>query len=135
MSFVPPADYTIDVHTHPIPDFYRQALIEADFPTKGGRVWVDGFVTPDFTIESYLANREEYKYQFSVMSITAPGVNFYNGDVRAKEMARRLNLQMHEWMQAHPTKLGAFVCLPLPNIEDSLEELKVRPTVLLYQVS
>jgi hypothetical protein len=37
-----------------------------------------------------------------------------------------LNDQMYQWTEQHPDKLGAFACLPLPNVEASLEEIKVR---------
>lgn len=123
-----PADYTIDVHTHAIPDFFREALIDAGFTTRGGELWIDGFTTPKWDVESYLANREKFNYHYSIMSITAPGVGFLDGNTRAVSLARKLNEQMHQWTEQHPDKLGAFACLPLPNIEASLEEIKVRST-------
>ena len=118
-------NYTIDVHTHPVPNFFREALIDAGYTLKGNDLYIDGFVTPPWDLESYLTNRANFNYHYSVMSITAPGLSFLNGNPRAVSLARRLNNQMHEWTEQHPDKLGAFACLPLPNIEASLEEIKV----------
>ncbi len=120
-----PENYTIDVHTHPIPDFFREALIDAGYTVEGGELWVDGFITPHWDIDSYLANRKKFEYHYSVMSITAPGLSFLNGNPRAVALARQLNDQMYKWTEAHPDKLGAFACLPLPNVQAALEELKV----------
>lgn len=120
------SNLTIDVHTHPIPDFYREAMIAAGYPTRDGtQLVVDGFQMPDFTIDSYVENRAQFGYDFSIMSITAPGVSFLNGNSQAATLARKLNKQMYDWTQEYPSSLGAFAVLPLPDIESSLEEIRV----------
>jgi Amidohydrolase len=128
MALQLPINYTIDVHTHPIPKFFRDALIDSGYPVRGGELWVDGFVTPAFDIESYIQNRKDYHYDYSVMSITAPGVSFLNGNPRAKTLARQLNDQMAEWTATYPDMLGALACLPMPDIQSSLDEIKVSTT-------
>ena len=125
-SPAPASNFIVDVHTHPIPDFYGDALIDAGYPASiRSDVIVDGFRTPNFTIQEYLASREEFGYSFSILSITAPGVSFLHGNLRAKELARRLNDQMSKWTQQYPKQLGAFGILPLLDIESSLEEIRV----------
>lgn len=117
-------NFRVDVHTHPIPDFYKEALIEAGNPaTSSSEVFVDGFKTPDFTMETYLQERSEHGYNYSILSITAPGVNFLNGNYQAQSLARKLNVQMAAWAKEQPMKLGAFGILPLPDIEASLAEI------------
>lgn len=117
--------FKIDVHTHPVPDFYRKALVEAGYPaTNFSDVFVDGFRTPNFTIESYVDERVEHGYNFSILSITAPGVSFLKGNYRAKELARELNLELDSYRKAYPSQIGAFGVLPLPDIESSLEEIR-----------
>ena len=119
--------FTVDVHTHAIPPFFRDALVDAGYETNdAGEVYVDGFRVPDFTLESYLENRQKFGYDFSILSITCPGVSFLNGNSQAKTLARKLNKQMSEWSQAYPRTLGAFAVLPLPNIDAALQEVKVR---------
>ncbi len=120
------SDLLIDVHTHPIPTFYREAMIAAGYPTKNGtELFVDGFRVPSFTIESYVENRAKYGYDFSIMSISAPGISFLKGNSQAPPLARKLNQQMFEWTQKYPESLGAFCTLPLPDIKSSLEEIRV----------
>ena len=127
-----PANFTIDVHTHPVPTFYREALIDAGYPYEGKTVIVDGYATPNWTLESYFKNREKFGYNYSVLSITAPGVAFLNGTEQACHLARQLNDQMFEWSEAYPEAIGAVCVLPLPNIEASLEEIKVSHLAQLH---
>ncbi|KAL1845461.1 hypothetical protein Daus18300_014527 [Diaporthe australafricana] len=62
---------------------------------------------------------------YSALSISAPGVNFLAGnETAATQLARNLNLAMHNYTQEHPTRLGAMCILPLPHIDASLEEVK-----------
>lgn len=117
--------FKIDVHTHAVPDFYRKALVDAGYSaTNLSNVFVDGFKTPEFDIKSYIDERVEHGYGFSVLSITAPGVSFLHGSYRAKEMARQLNLEMNGYRMAYPNQIGAFGILPLPDIQNSLDEIR-----------
>ena len=119
-------NFTIDVHTHVQPDFYNQALVDAGYGVeKDGRVFVDGFQVSAFDIETYLASRARHGYNYSLLSITAPGVSFLKDKKQAKQLARKLNDQMYEWTQEHPRTLGALCVLPLPDVEASLQELRV----------
>ncbi|KPI46058.1 2-amino-3-carboxymuconate-6-semialdehyde decarboxylase [Cyphellophora attinorum] len=117
--------FQVDVHTHPIPDFYKEALVAAGYnATSTGDVFVDGFRTPNFTIDSYLQERIADAYNYSILSITAPGVSFLKGNYQAASLARRLNDQMSTWAKEYPQQLGAFGILPLPDTEASLAEIK-----------
>lgn len=121
-----PSNFKVDVHTHPIPVAYKDALLAAGYGPPGTNVsdvFVDGFRTPDFTIESYLEERVRHGYNYSILSITAPGVNFLKGNMQAKTLARQLNDQMSAWSKQYPQQLGAFGILPLPDIEASLAEI------------
>lgn len=120
------SSFKVDVHTHPIPDIYREALVSAGYEASNlSDVVVDGFRTPyPFTIDGYLKDRREHGYNFSILSITAPGVSFLHGNLRAQQLARSLNDEMHQYIQANPNELGAFGVLPLPNLSSSLEEIR-----------
>lgn len=124
--------FKVDLHTHPIPEFYRSALIDAghETPAAGG-VFVDGWRTPDFSIKEYVQERADHGYNYSILSVTAPGVSFLNGNSKSISLARRLNDEMATYIKAYPKQLGAFACLPLPNIEAALEEIKVDPPLRL----
>ena len=117
--------FRVDVHTHPVPSFFKEALVDAGYLTQGAEILVDGFRTPNFTVEQYIEERVEHGYNFSILSVTAPGVSFLKGNSRAKTLARQLNDDMSSYMKTYPRQLGAFACLPLPNVQDSIEEIKV----------
>lgn len=124
-------DFTIDVHTHPIPQFYRDALADAGYPFDGETLIIDGYPTPAWSLDSYLENRARYGYDYSVMSITAPGVSFLHGNDRAKHLARQLNDQLFQWTETYPQSLGAVAVLPLPNANAALDEIAVgKPPAL-----
>ena len=125
ITMVSAQDFRVDVHTHPVPAFFKDALVDAGYATQGSEIVVDGFRTPNFTIEQYIQEREEHGYNFSIQSVTAPGVSFLKGNRKARELARRLNDEMASYMKTYQSQLGAFACLPLPDIEASLEEIRV----------
>ena len=75
----------IDIHSHFVPDFYRQALLDA------GHSRPDGIkAIPEWSARSALALMDELNIRTSVLSISSPGVHF--GDPRAAaELARHVN--------------------------------------------
>ena len=125
MAFSLPKDFKIDVHTHLVPDFYREALIDAGNTTSNGELVMDGFITPKVDLDAYMKNREKHNIGYSVLSITAPGCTFLNGNSKAKRLARRLNDELQRSVERYPGQIGALGCLPLPDIDASLAEIKV----------
>lgn len=44
----------------------------------------------------------------------------------ARSLAPQLNnTQMAEWIKRYPKALGAFACLPPPDVQEAIEEAKV----------
>lgn len=118
-------NFRVDVHTHVFPAFYKQALLDAGFPTnKAGNVLTDGFPAPNFTVEGLIYERVNRGYNYSVLSVSSPGVQFLKGQA-AKDLAHRLNDEMASYITTYPKQLGAFGLLPLPDIQASLDEIKV----------
>ncbi|KAL5361449.1 cytochrome P450 [Aspergillus floccosus] len=67
---------------------------------------------------------DDYGLNYSILSITAPGVNFLaSKPKKAQALARELNHILHDYTQTHPTKLGALCLLPLPNVKHALAEI------------
>ena len=61
----------IDVHAHFLPDFYRQALIEA------GQIHPDGMpAIPDWSEQAALDVMDTLGIQTAMLSISSPGVYF-----------------------------------------------------------
>jgi len=65
----------------------------------------------------------------AVVSLSTPGV--HTGDsVKARALARRCNEFSAELVHAKPDRFGGFACLPLPDVDASLEELSYALDVL-----
>jgi predicted TIM-barrel fold metal-dependent hydrolase len=122
-------NYRIDVHSHAIPDIWRQALLDAGYPIVNGTLTVEGFPVPEWTLDDHIDTMNKLGVGYATLSITAPGVYFVAEQPgKAKKLARAINEALHEYTLKYPTRLGALCLLPLPSIEDSLAEIEVRPS-------
>lgn len=106
----------IDVHAHFLPDFYRDALVEA------GQTRPDGMpAIPNWSEKEALSMMDKLQIKAAVLSISSPGVHFGN-DQTAKALSRRLNEEGTRLRQSHPGRFGLFAVTPLPNVEMAVEE-------------
>jgi 6-methylsalicylate decarboxylase len=113
---------TIDVHHHILPDFFWQATNEQHGP-------VGGISPAHWSPESAVSFLDEAQIDVAVTSISTPGVHL-GDDGAARVLARRCNEFSAELMQEHPTRFGAFACVPLPDVEGSLREIAYALDVL-----
>ncbi|KAJ5648978.1 uncharacterized protein N7484_002701 [Penicillium longicatenatum] len=109
------SDYRIDVHSHAIPSIWTQAMISEGFTVENGTLYNDGAPVPEWSLESHISAMDSLGVNYSTISITAPGVSFIKEAGKAQSLARRINLQLHEYTQSYPTRLGALCLLPLPH--------------------
>jgi 6-methylsalicylate decarboxylase len=106
----------IDVHAHPLPPFYRRALVDAGRgPSISG-----GF--PEWSPELALAQMDEHGIRTAILSVSQPGVHLGDGKA-ARGLARTFNEYLARLHSDHPTRFGAFAVLPLPDIEGALAEI------------
>ncbi|KAL2859321.1 amidohydrolase 2 [Aspergillus pseudodeflectus] len=118
-------NYRIDVHSHAIPDIWRQALLDAGYPIVNGTLTVEGFPVPEWTLDDHIDTMNKLGVGYATLSITAPGVYFLAEQPgKAKKLAREINEALHEYTQKYPTRLGALCLLPLPSVEDALAEIE-----------
>jgi 6-methylsalicylate decarboxylase len=113
---------TIDVHHHILPDFFWRATNEQHGP-------VGGIAPAQWSPESTISFMDEAKIDVAITSISTPGVHL-GDDTAARNLARRCNEFSAELIQRHPTRLGGFACVPLPDVEGSLRELSFALDVL-----
>ena len=67
----------------------------------------------------------------AVVSLSTPGV--HTGDsVKARSLSRRCNEFSAELVRWRPDRFGGFACLPLPDVDASLEELSYALDVLRF---
>jgi len=108
--------FTVDVHHHILPDFFWAATNESDSP-------VGGIMPPPWSKDAALSFIDDAGIDVAITSISTPGVN--TGDnAAALALARRCNEFSAELVREHPNRFGGFACLPLPDIDGSLEELR-----------
>ena len=106
----------IDVHHHVLPEFYKDAQRAAGIMGTAYRAF------PDWTPEKSLALMDELRIASTILSFTSPGIWF--GDrAQTRDLARRCNDYLAGLADAHPDRFGSFAFLPLPSVDDSLEEI------------
>ena len=104
----------IDVHHHAIPPVYATAL--------RGSVPIPGVDYPTWSPEASLEVMDRNGIDVAVLSITAPGVHFGDLD-QTRRLAREVNEYFAGLIQRHPSRIGAFAILPLPDVAAAKAEL------------
>ena len=107
--------FTVDIHHHLIPDFYRRAT-EHDGQSVGG------VLPAAWSQASALSFMDDAGIDVAVASISAPGVHL-GDDAAARALACRCNDFLAEMVRSRPDRFGGFAILPLPDIDGALEEL------------
>ncbi|KAJ7661672.1 hypothetical protein B0H17DRAFT_1185186 [Mycena rosella] len=78
-----------------------------------------------WTAEDHLAFMEKNNVSKSILSCSSPGIHLIPGDDAFEwwEVTREVNEYAADLKRKHPTKLGFFASLPLPDIASSLLEI------------
>jgi predicted TIM-barrel fold metal-dependent hydrolase len=106
----------IDMHMHAITPRYLSAFMRAT-----GLDSVAG--APAWSAEQHLAVMDRYETRLAVVSVPPPGV-FYGDCGEARELAREINEEYARLVVEHPGRFAALACLPLPDVEASLQEIR-----------
>ena len=99
-------DGKIDVHTHKLPQTYREALERASLGSS--------IRFPAWSPTMHLEMMDRHGIGASILSIAYPGTHWGDAEA-AKRLARRLNEEAAETVAAEP-RLGSFATLPLPDV-------------------
>jgi 6-methylsalicylate decarboxylase len=105
---------TIDTHHHMLPEFFFQATNEEANP-------VGGLKPQAWSIEGSLAFMDKVEIDIAVTSISTPGIELPDR-VASKELARKCNDFAASLIAKYPRRFGAFAAVPMPNIDDAIEE-------------
>jgi len=124
----------IDVHQHPVPDYYKHALAPLGIGGSGENPW------PEWSLQEQLDLMDETGIAVAINSIASPGVYF--GDISfAIRFARECNEGLAKLVADRPQRFGGFALLPLPDVDASireaayaLDELKLDGICLLSHV-
>jgi predicted TIM-barrel fold metal-dependent hydrolase len=107
----------IDVHAHYLPPSYQRGLADANITRPDGFPFI-----PEWSPESAIELMDQTGMAASLLSVSSPGVFF--GDIAAtRRLAREVNEEGAEVVRAHRDRFGVMACLPLPDVDASLEEL------------
>jgi predicted TIM-barrel fold metal-dependent hydrolase len=106
---------TIDTHHHFLPDFFYQETNDAHAP-------VGGLAPMAWTKEASLSFMDDAGIDIAVLSVSTPGVHIGDGQ-KARRLARRCNEFVAEIIQQMPDRFAGFACLPIPDVNSSLNEL------------
>jgi predicted TIM-barrel fold metal-dependent hydrolase len=105
---------TIDTHHHMLPEFFFEATNEKANP-------VGGLKPQAWTIEGSLAFMDKLEIDIAVTSISTPGIQL--PDRRAsRKLARKCNDFAAMLVAKYPKRFGALASIPMPNMDDAIEE-------------
>lgn len=113
---------TIDTHHHILPDFFWQETENAQTP-------VGGLAPLRWSKETTISFMDDAGIDAAVLSLSTPGVHTGNS-AKARVLARRCNEFSAEFIRERRDRFGGFACLPLPDVDTSLEELSYALDVL-----
>ncbi|WP_085981690.1 amidohydrolase family protein [Paenibacillus riograndensis] len=112
-----------DLHSHYLPSAYREALLKHAGPNP------DGFPTPVWHADLHLEAMEQLGIAVSLLSLSSPHIHWGDREA-ARELARRVNEDGAELVRKYPGKFGLLASLPVPEISDSIVEIKYAMDVL-----
>jgi predicted TIM-barrel fold metal-dependent hydrolase len=104
----------IDVHQHLLPPEFLAVLERHGVSAQWAPV--------SWTAEGALAMMDEHEIATGILSLSAPGSNF--GDLaEAIKLTLQVNERQAALVQQRPDRFGMFACVPLPDIDASLEAI------------
>jgi 6-methylsalicylate decarboxylase len=122
MTGNPGTSLTIDTAHHILPDLFWRETENAHAP-------VGGLAPLRWSKEATISFMNDAGVDLAVVSLSTPGV--HTGDsTKARALAHRCNEFSAELVRSRPHRFGGFACLPLPDVDASLEELSFALDVL-----
>jgi predicted TIM-barrel fold metal-dependent hydrolase len=112
----------IDAHAHLIPDDYRAAL------ERHGVMPAYGL--PPWSRAGTIAFLDDHEIGAAVMSLSPPGVSFGDRALAARR-ARAANEATADLVRSDPARFAGLAVLPVPDLDDCLEELAYALDVLM----
>ena len=106
----------IDVHLHFLPDYYREALVDAGHSKPDGMPKI-----PAWSEADALKTMDRLNIGTAMLSISSPGVHF-GDDQAARRLSRRLNETAAQLVSKHPDRFGFFAITPMPDVAGSIAE-------------
>src|SRR6478609_947900 len=94
----------LDLHSHIVPDFFRDALIEAGHQNPDGMPAI-----PQWSEEAHLNFHSALNVKKSILSVSSPGTHLTPGkDAEARSLTRRVNEYAADLKRRRPDDFGFF---------------------------
>jgi predicted TIM-barrel fold metal-dependent hydrolase len=109
----------IDVHSHFLPDFYRDAL------AANGHSHPDGMpAIPEWSTERHLEMMSTAHISKSILSLSSPGTHLTPSNPSlTTSLTRQCNAYASSLAAQYPDNFGYWASLPLPNVSAALQEI------------
>jgi len=107
----------VDFHSHYLSPTYYDYLkkYEGEMP--------DNFPTPKWNVEEHLKQMDSLSIDFAFISISSPNLSKAPKDEEVT-LARQINEEGAQIVRENKTRLGLFAGLPLPHVEESIQEAR-----------
>lgn len=110
----------IDVHSHYVPEQYRQDCIQHGHSRPDGTLGV-----PKWSEESHLQMMDALNVSKAYLSVTSPGTHLVQGDDKlARRITRECNEAAAGFKKRCPDRIGFFASTTLPDVAGTLEEIE-----------
>ena len=102
----------IDVHAHSMGPAYRTAI-----QAIGGVIR-----TPDWSPDLALKHMDRHGTRAGILSLSTPGAHL-GDDAKARDLAKRINVEAAGYIKQWPGRFGAFGTLPIPDVDGACREV------------
>lgn len=107
----------IDTHCHFLTKDYVAAL------KRHGRIQEDGFPIPEWSLDMQLEYMETCGISHALLSLSTPHPHF-GDDSFSAELCQSINEEAADLCRKYPGQLSFAACLPLPNVELAIQEMR-----------
>lgn len=104
----------IDTHHHMLPEFFFEATNESANP-------VGGLKPQPWSPEASLTFMEEAGIDVAILSISTPGIELRDR-FASRKLARKCNDFAATLIEKFPRRFGALGSVPMPDMDDAIEE-------------
>lgn len=109
----------IDVHSHFVPDKYREDCLSVGLDKPDGVVGI-----PTWSEEQHLKMMDSLNISKAFLSITSPGTHLIRGDDElGRRITRECNVAAAQFKKRCPSRIGYFASTPLPDVQGTIEEV------------
>ncbi|KAJ9602616.1 hypothetical protein H2200_012809 [Cladophialophora chaetospira] len=110
----------IDTHAHFVPPSWRQSCEQHGHGKPDGMPEI-----PAWDPEQHLSLMDKLDIEKSIVSITSPGTTLVAGDIAiAVDVTRASNDYAADLKRARPNRFGFWASLPLPFVQESVQEVQ-----------